>query len=116
MTPAQRALSEPPDTNACGRFGDALQAAALKRHASIVKLLIDNRADVNQQTGYYGTAIQAAAYHGQHNTEELLLNDGAKDAFHAAAEGGHQDVIMFILQKGYKFRDPPRGPCFRIIS
>lgn len=109
------------EINACGTFGDALQAAAMKGHTTIVKLIIDEGANVNQQSGFYGTALQAAAYHGQHGAVELLLDAGAdvnakghsNDAFHAAAEGGHQDVIMLMLRKGYKFHLPPKGPMYR---
>lgn len=108
--------------NACGIFGDALQAAAMKGHTVVMKLIIDEGANVNQQSGFYGTALQAAAYHGQHGAVRLLLDAGAdvhangysKDAFHAAAEGGHQDVITLMLRKGYKFQLIPRGPmCSR---
>lgn len=102
------------EINACGTFGDALQAAAMKGHTMVVKILIDEGANVNQQGGFYGTALQAAAYHGQHGVVELLLDAGANvhakgysnDAFHAAAEGGHQNVIMLMLRKGYKFYHP----------
>ena len=111
------------EINACGVFGDALQAAAMKGHTTVVKLMINEDANVNQQSGFYGTALQAAAYHGQHGAVKLLLDAGAdvhatgycRDAFHAAAEGGHPDVIMLMLQKGYKFCLPPR-PCMRRMS
>jgi ankyrin repeat protein len=110
------------EINACGIFGDALQAAAMKGHTTVVKLIIDEGANVNQQSGFYGTALQAAAYHGQRSAVELLLDAGAdvhakgysKDAFHAAAEGGHQDVIMLMLRKGYKCRHQLPGPAFRM--
>ena len=110
------------EINACGVFGDALQAAAMKGHTTVVKLMIDEGANINQQSGFYGTALQAAAYHGQHGAVEVLLDAGAdvhamgycRDAFHAAAEGGHPDVIMLMLQKGYKFCLPPEGRRCRI--
>ncbi|KAL8790515.1 MAG: hypothetical protein Q9195_006346 [Heterodermia aff. obscurata] len=106
------------EINASGAFGDALHAAAMKGHTMIVKFLIDEGANVDQQSGFYGTALQAAAYHGQHGAVELLLDAGAnihaegfsKDAFHAAAEGGHQDLIMMMLRKGYKFYHTPPSP------
>ena len=97
--------------NADGTFGAALQAAAMKGHTMCVRVLIDEGANVNQQSGLYGTALQAAAYHGQHCAVGLLLDVGAnvhakgysRDAFHAACEGGHQEVIMLLLRKGYEF-------------
>ena len=117
---ARLLLNRGAEINACGNFGDALQAAAMKGHTMIMKLMIDEGANVNQQSGFYGTALQAAAYHGHHGTVELLLDAGAdvhaegysKDAFHAAAEGGHQDIIMLMLQKGYKLYHPPPGPLY----
>ena len=118
---ARLLLSRGAEINACGTFGDALQAAAMKGHTMVVKLIIDEGANVDQQSGLYGTALQAAAYHGQCGAVELLLDAGAnvhdegysKDAFHAAAEGGHQDVILLMLRKGYKVYDPlPRPQAF----
>lgn len=102
--------------NACGKLGIALQAVALQGRTAVLKLLIDEGADVNQQTGFYGTALQAAAYHGHPACVRTLLDVGASayakgyytDAFHTAADGGHQDIIVMMLQKGYKLRDTPR--------
>ena len=102
------------EINSCGAFGDALQAAAMKGHTKLLKFMTDEGANVNQQSGFYGTALQAAAYHGHHGAVEFLLDVDAnvhakgysKDAFHAAAEGGHQDVIMLMLRKGYRSYHP----------
>ncbi|KZL66376.1 ankyrin repeat domain-containing protein [Colletotrichum tofieldiae] len=101
-----------------GPFGDSLQAAALNGHTSIVRLLIQEGAKVDQKTGFYGSALQAAAYHGHANAVELLLDaqgeicgpEVVEDAFHAAAEGGHQGIITLMLRKGFKFYYPPAGP------
>ncbi|KAH6884574.1 ankyrin repeat-containing domain protein [Thelonectria olida] len=112
------------DANAKGTFGSALDVAALKGHNAIVKLLLQAGANVNQKGGPYGTSLQAAAFHGHLDTVELLLNAGAKDydkcyskdAFHAAIEGGHADIVLLLLKRGYAFRplsDPfTRGCCF----
>ena len=117
-------LDRKAEINTCGNFGDALQAAAMKGNTAVVKLIIDEGANVNQQSRFYGTALQAAAYYGQHGSVELLLDGGANvhgkgysnDAFHAAAEGGHQDVIMLMLQKGYELYRPPPSPLLRTTS
>ncbi|KAK2039320.1 ankyrin, partial [Colletotrichum somersetense] len=45
----------------CGPYGDALQAAATNGHISAVRLLLQEGANVNQQAGFYGSALQAAA-------------------------------------------------------
>ncbi|KAF4899121.1 Ankyrin-1 [Colletotrichum fructicola] len=113
-------LEKGANINAFGAFGDALQAAGLKEHGSLLKLLIEEGANVNQQTGFYGSALQAAAYRGRLRSVELLLNAKAdihqagfsKDAFHAAAAGGHEDVIALMLRRGYTYqRDLPRQTC-----
>lgn len=109
------------EINACEIFDDALQAAAMKGHITVVKLIVDEGANINQQNDFYGTALQAAVYHDQHGAVEVLLDAGAdvhamgycRDAFYAAAEGEHSDVIMLMLQKGYKFCLPPEGSRYR---
>lgn len=105
---------------ACGSLGDALQAAAMKGHVSITKLLIQEGADANSRGGYYGNALQAAAYRGHMKAVEILLDSGAgvhqqglsRDAFHAAAEGGHEEIVHLFLENGFKFFHPPLGPQF----
>lgn len=114
------------DINAhCDHMGDALQIAAANNHTSIVKLLIDEGADLDQKSGFYGRALQAAAFLGQKRAVEILLDAGADvqavgismDGFHAAAEGGHEDVMMSILQKGFQFRVKDYlGGCFGVRS
>ena len=96
---------------ACGSLGDALQAAAMKGHVSITKILIEEGADVNSGGGYYGNALQAAAYRGHKKAVEVLLDAGAdvhrqglsRDAFHAAAEGGHEGIVRLFLENGFEF-------------
>lgn len=99
------------DVNKCGIFGDALQAAAIKGHLSVTHFLLQNNADVNNEGGYYGNPLQAAAYRGHRDVAETLISAGAlitkagryKDAFHAAAEGGQENIISLFLDKGYHF-------------
>ncbi|KAI0430727.1 ankyrin repeat-containing domain protein [Xylaria sp. FL1042] len=113
------------EVNNCDNHGTALQAAAMKGHTQIVRLILDAGAKVNQQSGLYGTALQAAAYHGHCDTVKALINSKAKmalggiarDTFHAAVEGGHHDIVKWILDSGLKFHygppesfDPPPSP------
>ncbi|KAI1739627.1 ankyrin repeat-containing domain protein [Xylaria scruposa] len=96
------------DVNMLDAYGSALQAASMNGHTRIVKLLLAEGAKVNQQGGIYGTALQAAAYHGHREIVDLLLESSAsayisglaKDAFHAAVEGGHHDIIQHMLERG----------------
>lgn len=95
--------------NACGSMGDALHIASSKGYTSILGVLIQEGADVNHHTGFYGNALQAAAYNGHLPAVVLLLDAGAdvhapgysKDMFHAATEAGHPDIVFLMLNRGY---------------
>lgn len=90
--------------------GNALHVASMKGYATLVKYLIDQGANVNQKGGFYGNPLQAAAYCGHADIVNLLLDAGAnvhtrgysQDAFHAAAEGGHQDILLLMLRRGFR--------------
>ena len=91
----------------CGSFGSALQASAMKGHTAIAQVLIQESADVDLHSGFYGNALQAAAYQGHENMVQILVKAGAnihqqgysKDAIHAAAEGGNEALIRFLLDE-----------------
>ncbi|KAJ7256360.1 ankyrin repeat-containing domain protein [Mycena rebaudengoi] len=79
-------------------FGNALQAAASEGHTEIVRLLIENGADINTP-GLVGIA----AYGGHLDTVVLLLESGAKFgdiALAAAAERGHLEIVRLLVKKG----------------
>ncbi|KAH0157511.1 hypothetical protein KCU67_g7872, partial [Aureobasidium melanogenum] len=122
---AQLLIARNADVKSSSNLGDALQAAAMKGHIQLVRLLLDNGANINAKGGIYGNALQAAAYHGHIDVVNLLLDDGAdifadgftKDAFHAAVEGGRENVVTFLIRKGYRSRStlmniPPPPPLF----
>lgn len=98
-----------------GSFGEPLQSAATQGHAAITGILLFHGADVNSKGGLYGTAIQAVAHRGHQKIVEMLLEAGAdvhqegfsRDAFHAASEGGHEGIVLFLLEKGFKLRHAP---------
>ncbi|KAJ4296903.1 hypothetical protein N0V90_006951 [Kalmusia sp. IMI 367209] len=63
-------------------------------------------ADVNHVGGRFGTAIQAASYHGHEDIVGILLSSGAQvkieggefgSAVHAAADLGHRNVMAKLL-------------------
>ncbi|KAJ6050499.1 uncharacterized protein N7446_010608 [Penicillium canescens] len=88
-----------------------LQAAAAKGHTEIVQLLLDNRADINETSDPYGTALTAASWHNHIDIVELLLANsasvnfryGVSDDFRsplaAAAERGNLQVVQLLLAK-----------------
>ena len=67
-----------------GRYGTALQAAAVHGHADKVRLLLGHGADVHAEGGEYGTALQAACSCPNAEVALLLLEHGAG----AHAQGG----------------------------
>ncbi|KAH8672104.1 ankyrin repeat-containing domain protein [Tricladium varicosporioides] len=99
-----------------GKYGTPLQAAccssgstAKHEEGSIVKLLLENGANVNAEgVGKYGTALQAAAYHSRKYVE-ILLEHGADpnarggkfgSALNAARKKGLGRVEKLLLQHG----------------
>jgi hypothetical protein len=92
-----------------GDYGNALQAASVTGHEAVVKLLLNEGADVNAQGGHYGNALQAALATGHEAVVKLLLDKGADvnaqggdygNALQAASERGHEVVVKLLLDKG----------------
>lgn len=79
----------------------------MKGHTAIAKVLIQEGADVDLHSGFYGNALQAAAYQGHETMIQTLVKAGAnihqqgysKDAIHAAAEGGNEAIVRFLLDE-----------------
>ncbi|KAL9076264.1 MAG: hypothetical protein Q9157_003711, partial [Trypethelium eluteriae] len=105
------------NVNTDSPLGDPLQAAAMNGHLSVTKILIGEHANVDKVGGFFGNALQAAAYRGQLAVVELLLDARAniyqagfsKDVFHAAAEGGHENIIRALVKRGHSLQSwlPP---------
>lgn len=98
---------------------DALHTAAATGHSAIVRLLIEAGADVRKPcrggTPTFRTALEAAAYNGHEGVVAILVDAGAdvhtegafRDAFHAAAERGREEIVLWFLKRGYRFLPPP---------
>ena len=91
-------------------FGNPWQAAAVNDDdIRVIQLLLDNGANINNQGGQYGNALQAAVYRGKIGVIRLLLNKGANvnaqggmfgTALQAAAYNGNIKVIQLLLDNG----------------
>lgn len=86
-----------------------LYYAALFGLSDVLKLLLDQGADVNARSGQYGNALQAASGGGHERSVRLLLAGGAHvnakspscgNALQAASEGGHEQVVKLLLDSG----------------
>jgi len=60
-----------------GLYDNCLHIASRFGKEAVVRLLLDNGANVNAPCGYYGDALQNAARNGHANIVELLLAKGA---------------------------------------
>ncbi|KAJ5552018.1 hypothetical protein N7535_000035 [Penicillium sp. DV-2018c] len=104
-------LNHHADVNRPGiTWGTALTAACVGQHEEVVKLLLDNGADINVAAGV-GTALQAASKNGHQKLVKLLLENGADVNAHteyglhgtaliAAASKGERDTVELLLDNG----------------
>ena len=87
-----------------GSYGSALQAALLKGHETIVRLLLEKGAEVDGRgeskavsCRRRGLGIRLLLEKG---TEVKMQGDGYGSAFQAASFGGHENLIHVPLAKG----------------
>ena len=75
----------------------------------IVKLLLENGAEVNAEGGRYGNALQAASLNGNVVILKLLIENGAEvnrnggeygSALHAASSVGNNVIVKLLLENG----------------
>jgi ankyrin repeat protein len=98
------------DVNVKNKYGDTALIATIDRTSidkDIVKLLIDNGANVNDTDRDGFTALMHAAKKGDKDIVQLLLENGAdtniesnngKTALSLALHNKHEDMVEFILQ------------------
>jgi ankyrin repeat protein len=86
-----------------------LHTAAFLGHKTIVKILLNNKANIHAQGGAYRFALTAAAAGGHIDIMRLLIDQGAvlnardmenETALHGAVQGGHLDAVKFLIDQG----------------
>ncbi|KAJ7278261.1 ankyrin repeat-containing domain protein [Mycena rebaudengoi] len=86
-----------------------LIGAAQSGSLGMVQLPINQGANVNEQGGHYGNALQAVSVDGHEAVVQLLLNQGANvnaqggnygNALQAASVEGHEAVVQLLLNQG----------------
>ncbi|KAJ5672994.1 hypothetical protein N7507_002121 [Penicillium longicatenatum] len=101
-----------------GKYGTAVQAAALWGYMEVMQILIDQGADINAQGGEYGTALQAAGSRGYTKTTQFLLKHGADvnikggkygTALQATALKGRVETVRLLLDQGADVKHSRRG-------
>jgi len=91
-------------------YSNILDAALEVGYEKIVKLLLENGADINAQDEYCDSALYAASSKGYEAIVKLLLEKGAdvnvrseragNYALNVASEGGHEAAVKLLLEKG----------------
>ena len=84
----------------------------MQHHAAamrVVRLLLENGADINARRGRYGNALQAALFYGYEGIVRLLLENGADvnaqggdygNALQAASSKGDEGIVRLLLENG----------------
>ena len=108
------------DVNAQYNGVTALMAASLHGHTQVVRVLLDNGADVNGKTANQATALIAASLYGHKEIVELLLAKGAdvnvkggknsETALIAASRQGGKEIVQLLLAKGADVNAGSIGP------
>ena len=86
-----------------------LHDAAIKGQFHVVKILLQNGADVNAYKNHQWTPLHLAAYYGHSKIAKLLLHNGAlvnakckagETPLHFAAYKGYSEVVEILLEFG----------------
>ncbi len=98
-----------PNAKHGGDMSTCLHEAALNWHTEIVKLLLDNGADIDAEDRKLETPLFKASEHGRAETVRFLLSKGAAAMFsgnrwtclHVAASNGQLRCMEILIAAGY---------------
>lgn len=94
------------------KYGAALKILSMRGYKDLVKLLLDNGADIDQKSSAgesNDTALDAACFSGHYEVVKLLLQRGAdtrvqnrngETPLHTAARADHKDIARLLLAHG----------------
>jgi ankyrin repeat protein len=77
-----------------------LHRVAYNGHEAVVRLLVENGADIEAQDADEGTALHWAAKNGHKTVVQLLLENRAETGLKWAAENGYEAVVRLLLENG----------------
>jgi ankyrin repeat protein len=104
-----------------GKYGNALQAAAVRGNDEIVELLLQSGANINAQGGEYENALQAAAHFGTDNVVKHLLKAGldmdtreSSMAFQVAVRNDNSEVVDLLIQAGLDVNTLQNGTALQL--
>ncbi|KAI9773654.1 MAG: hypothetical protein M1840_006928 [Geoglossum simile] len=106
---------EPNIANRLDTIAPPLYYMSLTGLVGIVRLLLENGADINASGGFYGNALQAASRKGHSQIVQQLLENRANanalgghygNALHAASYMGHGQIVKQLLKNGAKPNAP----------
>lgn len=91
----------------------SLRTAARNGHAELVRLLLNEGADINRESEFRAIALADACYNGHEEVVKILLDRGAnvniglsnihiasRNSLEAAAYGGHLGIVQKLLDHG----------------
>ncbi|KAL8833024.1 MAG: hypothetical protein Q9170_004570 [Blastenia crenularia] len=93
--------------NDLGQSG--LYLACANGHLAVVRILLDQGADINLSGGRLGTPLQAACYEGHANIVQLLVENGAdtkskglfQNSLQASMKGNREEVAVLLLTQAF---------------
>jgi ankyrin repeat protein len=91
------------------KCGPPILEAAAKGHTDVIRLLLKNGANINQEGDYWGNALFVASRNGQETAVQMLIEAGAcinnedkggMTPIQVASEKGHKGIVEMLIKAG----------------